>query len=47
MVTADETEFKIRLSVSRFTAGRYKFVTKNSGHAAHALEIDGPGGERP
>lgn len=43
MITADESEFKIKLSASKFTAGTYTFVAKNTGHAPHALEIDGPG----
>ncbi len=43
MVTADETEFTIKLSTTKFTAGTYTFVAKNSGQAPHALEIDGPG----
>lgn len=43
MVTADETEFTITLSTTKFTAGTYTFVAKNTGNAPHALEIDGPG----
>ncbi|MFC7260457.1 cupredoxin domain-containing protein [Streptomyces lutosisoli] len=38
-------DFRITLSKSTFTAGRYDFVAKNNGHQVHALEIEGPGGE--
>ena len=43
VVTANESEFKISLSSTTFTPGRYTFIAKNVGQAPHALEIDGPG----
>ena len=43
VVTADESEFKINLSSTKFPAGTYTFIAKNTGQAPHALEIDGPG----
>ena len=43
VVTANESEFKISLSSTTFTPGRYTFIAKNVGQTAHALEIDGPG----
>ncbi len=42
-MTATETEYKITLSRTTFTPGTYTFVAKDSGHTAHALEINGPG----
>jgi len=44
-VTVDEADFKINLSTMTFAPGTYTFVVKNTGHATHALEIDGPGVE--
>ena len=43
VVTANESDFKISLSSTTFTPGRYTFIAKNVGQTAHALEIDGPG----
>jgi uncharacterized cupredoxin-like copper-binding protein len=42
-VTADENEFKIKLSRTSFTAGTYTFVVKNTGAVSHALEVKGEG----
>ena len=42
-VTASETEYKITLSRTSFTAGTYTFVVKDTGAVSHALEIKGQG----
>ena len=42
-VTAVETEFKIKLSKTKFSPGAYTFVAENKGNVTHALEITGPG----
>jgi uncharacterized cupredoxin-like copper-binding protein len=42
-VTADESEFKITLSRTSFTAGTYTFAVKNTGAVPHALEVKGEG----
>jgi hypothetical protein len=42
-VIAKLSEFKIVLSRTHLTPGRYTFVTENVGHTVHALEINGPG----
>lgn len=44
-VTAKESDFRIQLPSTSFTAGTYTFVAKNTGQATHALEIEGPGVE--
>jgi uncharacterized cupredoxin-like copper-binding protein len=42
-VPTSETEFKIALPRTSFTAGTYTFAAKNDGGAPHALRIEGPG----
>jgi len=42
-VTANETEFKIALSQTSFTPGRYTFTAVNKGTLPHNLVINGPG----
>jgi uncharacterized cupredoxin-like copper-binding protein len=42
-VTANETEYKITLSTSTFTAGVYTFDVENQGTMPHNLNIAGPG----
>lgn len=42
-VTVDETEFRLALSTTTFSPGRYTFTAKNTGHATHDLVIEGPG----
>jgi uncharacterized cupredoxin-like copper-binding protein len=42
-VTVGESEFKITLSRTSFTAGTYTFVVKNSGAVPHAFEVKGEG----
>ncbi|MDQ2882218.1 MAG: plastocyanin/azurin family copper-binding protein [Actinomycetota bacterium] len=37
------TDFHLALSDSTSAPGTYTFVAVNSGHADHAVEIDGPG----
>ncbi|MET9757797.1 cupredoxin domain-containing protein [Streptomyces sp. NPDC006372] len=44
-VTAQLTDFHIKLSTGTFQPGRYTFTAKNMGQHEHALEIQGPGGE--
>ena len=44
-VTAELSDFHIKLSAETFQPGRYTFTAKNTGHHEHALEIEGPGGE--
>jgi uncharacterized cupredoxin-like copper-binding protein len=44
IVVVDETEFRLRPSTTRLTAGKtYEFEGVNKGKIRHALEIDGPG----
>ncbi|THA37357.1 copper-binding protein [Streptomyces sp. A1547] len=45
-VTADLSDFHIALSQKTFKAGAYSFTVKNTGHHEHALEVEGPGGEK-
>jgi uncharacterized cupredoxin-like copper-binding protein len=45
-VTAAETEFKIALSRTSFSAGTVVFIAENKGTATHALGISGPGVDR-
>jgi plastocyanin len=42
-VTAAETEFKITLSRTSFTPGRYTFTARDKGTLQHNLVITGPG----
>jgi plastocyanin len=42
-VTVDETEFRLAVSTTSFTAGAYTFTAVNQGKVAHSLEITGPG----
>lgn len=42
-VTVTEKEFHIGLSTRKGTAGRVKFLVKNTGKFPHALAIAGPG----
>lgn len=42
-VTVDESEFKLGLSTTTFSPGRYTFSVKDTGHASHNLVIEGPG----
>ncbi|MFG1671362.1 copper-binding protein [Streptomyces sp. Y7] len=44
-VTAEMTDFHIKLSTEKFQPGPYTFTVKNMGGHEHALEIEGPGGE--
>ncbi|MEV8015373.1 cupredoxin domain-containing protein [Streptomyces sp. NPDC086554] len=44
-VTAELSDFHIKLSTEKFKAGEYTFTAKNTGSHEHALEIEGPGGE--
>ncbi|MFC5217223.1 copper-binding protein [Streptomyces coerulescens] len=44
-VTAELTDFHIKLSTQKYQPGEYTFTAKNTGHHDHALEIEGPGGE--
>lgn len=44
-VTAELSDFHIKLSTEKFQAGEYTFTAKNTGSHDHALEIEGPGGE--
>ncbi|TXS40505.1 copper-binding protein [Streptomyces sp. uw30] len=44
-VTAEMTDFHIKLSTQKFQPGEYTFTAKNMGGHTHALEIEGPGGE--
>lgn len=43
MVTATETEYKIKLSQSSFKPGTYTFVVVDRGQVGHSLKIEGPG----
>lgn len=43
VVTVTETEYKISLSTSTFSPGRYTFKVLDQGKATHALAIAGPG----
>ncbi|MFR9797705.1 copper-binding protein [Streptomyces sp. MS06] len=43
-VTAELSDFHIKLSTEKFTAGTYTFTAKNTGHHEHALVVQGPGG---
>jgi hypothetical protein len=43
VVTAGLYDFRIELSQTSFTPGRYTFVAKEEGQAPHALAIKGPG----
>jgi plastocyanin len=38
-----ETEFRIGLSTTSFTAGTWSFAVINNGKIVHSLEVDGPG----
>lgn len=42
-VTVDETDFKITLSQTTFTAGTYEFAVTNSGNFLHNFTIEGKG----
>lgn len=42
-VTATLTEFKIELSTTSFSPGRYTFIAEQKGQRTHALSIRGPG----
>lgn len=42
-MTVNETEFRLGLSTSTFTAGTYTFTAVNQGKIEHSLEITGPG----
>jgi uncharacterized cupredoxin-like copper-binding protein len=42
-VTATLSEFKIELSATAFSPGRYTFVAEQKGQRTHALSIRGPG----
>ncbi|WP_369174899.1 cupredoxin domain-containing protein [Streptomyces sp. R28] len=44
-VTAELSDFRIKLSTEKFQPGQYTFTAKNTGSHDHALEIEGPGGE--
>ncbi|MDO0917320.1 copper-binding protein [Streptomyces sp. DT2A-34] len=44
-VTAELSDFRIKLSTEKFQPGEYTFTAKNTGSHDHALEIEGPGGE--
>lgn len=44
-VTAELSDFRIKLSTEKFQPGPYTFTAKNTGSHDHALEIEGPGGE--
>ncbi|MBN0047463.1 copper-binding protein [Streptomyces actuosus] len=44
-VTAELSDFHIKLSTERFTAGTYTFTAKNTGNHDHALVVQGPGGQ--
>lgn len=44
-VTAELSDFHIKLSTEKFQPGQYTFTAKNTGSHDHALEIEGPGGE--
>ncbi|MFJ9826440.1 plastocyanin/azurin family copper-binding protein [Streptomyces sp. NPDC101160] len=44
-VTAELSDFHIKLSTEKFTPGTYTFTAKNTGKHEHALEIEGSGGE--
>ncbi|MFH9554608.1 cupredoxin domain-containing protein [Streptomyces sp. NPDC017435] len=44
-VTAELSDFHIKLSTEKFQPGQYTFTAKNTGSHVHALEIEGPGGE--
>jgi len=46
VVTVKETEFVLDLSQQTFSPGTYTFVAQNDGKAPHALEVQGPGGEK-
>lgn len=45
VVTAQLTEFSIKLDRSTFAAGTYTFLVQERGQAPHALSIEGPGVE--
>lgn len=44
-VTAQLSDFHIKLSTEEFRPGPYTFTATNTGSHEHALEIEGPGGE--
>ncbi|MFE0252265.1 cupredoxin domain-containing protein [Streptomyces sp. NPDC059010] len=44
-VTAELSDFHIKLSTEKFQPGPYTFTMKNTGSHDHALEVEGPGGE--
>ncbi|KUN57946.1 hypothetical protein AQJ46_45395 [Streptomyces canus] len=44
-VTAELSDFHIKLSTEKFQPGQYTFTAKNTGSHVHALEIEGNGGE--
>ncbi|MFF0432487.1 cupredoxin domain-containing protein [Streptomyces sp. NPDC004327] len=44
-VTAELTDFHIKLSTQKFPAGTYTFTAKNMGKHVHGLEIEGNGAE--
>ncbi|MER5207528.1 plastocyanin/azurin family copper-binding protein [Streptomyces sp. NPDC002825] len=45
-VKADLADFRITLSQRTFAPGTYAFVATNTGDHDHALEVEGPGGEK-
>lgn len=45
VVTAQLTEFSIKLDRTTFPAGTYTFLVQERGQAPHALSIEGPGVE--
>jgi uncharacterized cupredoxin-like copper-binding protein len=42
-VIVTETEYKLKLDVTRFKPASYTFTLRNPGKMRHALEINGPG----
>jgi uncharacterized cupredoxin-like copper-binding protein len=44
-VTAELSDFHIKLSTEKFRPGQYTFTAKNTGKHEHALEVEGPGAE--
>lgn len=44
-VTAELSDFHIKLSTEKFQPGQYTFTARNTGSHVHALELKGPGGE--
>ncbi|NBE50431.1 cupredoxin domain-containing protein [Streptomyces boluensis] len=44
-VTAELSDFHIKLSTEKFKPGTYTFTAKNTGSHDHALEIEGSGAE--